>query len=67
MKKAALILEDIPYSCLACPFCKRVCINEYLEEYDDECIFSDEDITDECWRERPSWCPLTIVDFGENL
>ena len=61
MKKAVLILEDIPYSCLECPLCRRECVNEYLELYEDECMFSDEDITDECWSERPNWCPLTII------
>lgn len=57
MSKAILIM-DMPESCDECPFCIREAIDKYLEEYIDYCMFSDEDILDECMFKRPDWCPL---------
>lgn len=66
MRTAALILNEVPRSCDECPLCRRECIDEYLEEYEDECMFSDEDITDECYFKRPNWCPLLVEELDYN-
>ena len=57
----AILVMDMPKSCDECPLCRRELINAWLEQYGDVCLFSYEDITDECYFKRPDWCPLRPV------
>lgn len=65
MSRAAFILEEMPIGCWGCPLCKRECIDEYLEQYEDVCILSDEDTVDDYVFAKPDWCPL--VEMPKEL